>query len=109
MRFQDLDWRAHPLAGLLAEDLDGWIARHPDQPGGVHVWAVVWFGNGYGASIVSGPMLVHAWRPGLYALSVVHERYGNVYDTAVGAEVERGDAARMQELLDRIEALPLRD
>ena len=109
MKFQDLDWRAHPLAGQLAEDLDGWIARHPDQPRGVHVWAMAWFRNGYGASIVSGPMLVRAWRPGLYALSVVHEQDGDVYETAVTADVERGDATRMQELLDQIAALPVRD
>ena len=60
------------------------------------------FANGYGASIITGMYTMGAD----YELAVLSPDGKLSYDTHVTSDVERGDAARMNELLAAIEALP---
>jgi hypothetical protein len=68
--------------------------------------ARVMFPNGYGASVIQGPMAFWNWCPGLFELAVLDAAGELSYDTPITGDVERGDVDDINAMLAAIEALP---
>lgn len=87
MRFGDYEMTArdHLMLGMINESY------------------ILEFPNGYSVSVIRGVVSRGAWE-----LAVL-DRSGVVYDTPVTDEVERGDEARIVELIAQVEALPAKE
>ena len=88
--FEDLDWKARPVA---PEDYDAWVKMYPAVPD-LGMYARTQFANGWGIQVARGPQTIGG-ASGLYEIRVLDSQ-GQYCDTTIVANGPVGNLTRPQ-------------